>query len=226
MCSGLRGMFFPRKLRRVPTMLLMGAISAIIAPGQPVDPVPLPIRNPRVIEPGVPVRALSPEGKAELALRNTFGIRGIANRALLAGLDHAFDNPSEWPGGGQGYGMRFGSRMGRLAISNSIRLGADVAFRLEPRYDRCECKGFGSRTKHALLRVIVARTDEGGRFPAVSNFADAFISPAIYDIWGPDYRSPIEGGVGRAGIRLGWRGATNMVREFWPEIRRVFPFKP
>src|SRR4051794_24947164 len=98
--------------------------------------------SPRVIDAKASPEPLTPAEKAQLAFRNTFGAHAIGNRLLVAGFHQLFDNPSEWPGGMDGYGKRVGSRMGLLASNNAIRLSTDVAFRLDPRYDRCDCSGF------------------------------------------------------------------------------------
>ena len=185
--------------------------------------VPLPIVNARVIQPGTPAEALTPTEKAQLALRNTFGPRAVGQRLILASWDQAFDDRHPWPNGIHGYGMRFGSRMGRLATANALRLSSDIAFGLEPRYDRCNCSGFLARTGHAWRRVVVARTDSGGEFPAVSNFVGSYGAQMITDQWEPDHRNTWSRKLENGSMRLAWRGASNMLREFWPDIKRKVP---
>jgi hypothetical protein len=201
-------------------MLLICAVSAASLAAQTRKPIPLPIIDSRAIAPTQREPLTSAE-KAKLALRNTFGPRALGNRIVAAGFDQLRGHPEEWGGGMEGYGMRFGSRMGRLAIRNSIRLTTDVAFGLEPRYDRCDCTGFLKRTGHALKRVVVARTDAGGEAFHVTNFAGAYVTPMItYPAWYPDRLNTWNRKVESGTFHLGWRGVTNMIREFWPEMRR------
>lgn len=123
------------------------------------------------------------------------------------------------------FSMRFGSRMGRLAIRNSIRLGTDVAFGIDPRYDRCLCSGFKARTGHAWKRILVSRTDSGGQIFAVSNVAGAYVTPMIAYQWYPDRLNTWERKLQSGSVNLAWRGVTNMIREFWPEMKRSLPFR-
>lgn len=200
------------------------AVSSIQAQQKPPDgkvvELPLPLVSPRVLQPGT-MEPLSPREKVARALRNTFGPKSIANRLLIAGINQWQDSPEEWPQGMEGYGMRFGSRMGRLAVRNAVQLGADLAFRTDSRYDRCDCVGFLSRTSHAWKRVFVTRKDAGGETIAISNFAGAYIPPMVTYQWYPDSHNTWRNKMQAGTEFLGWRGIGNMVREFWPEISRT-----
>ncbi|MEJ7604819.1 MAG: hypothetical protein WKF37_00780 [Bryobacteraceae bacterium] len=191
----------------------------------PVEPVPLPLIEARAIPPGVPITPLTPKEKAALTLRNTFGINAIFNRALFSMYDQLVDSPEEWPGTAEGYGMRLGASMGRLASRNALLLGGNVAFKLDPRYDRCSCSGFLPRTRHAVKRVLVARRDNGGQMVNIPRLTAAYVSPIISNQWMPDrynnWTNHYQMGTGH----LGWTAAGNMLREFWPDISRKMPFR-
>src|SRR5512132_2697512 len=103
------------------------------------ETLPLPLESPRRIDPNKNPTALDARGKAWIALSNTFGPQGLAERLFVSGIDQMRGEPYEWPGGTHGFAMRFGTRMSHLAIRNSIRAGVDVALKIEPRYDRCDC---------------------------------------------------------------------------------------
>ena len=148
------------------------------------DVLPLPLASSRAIAPGTTaIEPLSAAEKAQLALRNTFGPRALVNRAMIAGLDQWTNDPEEWEQGWDAYGKRYGSRMGRIAVRNAIQVAADVAFRTDPRYDRCECSGFGARTGHAWRRVFMSRRNGGGEMISVSRLAGAYLTPIITDQW-------------------------------------------
>ena len=184
--------------------------------------IPLPLIDSKVIHPKAEIEPLSAEDKARLALRNTFGPRAIGNRMIVAGFDMVRSKPEEWGGGMDAYTMRFGSRMGRLAVRNAVRLSTDVAFGIDPRYDRCACAGFWSRTGHAWKRVVVSRSDGGNDMPAISNFAGAYVTPFITYTWYPDRLDTTRRKIDSGTLHLGWRGVSNMIREFWPDVKRGF----
>ena len=101
------------------------------------------------------------DGKIAIMAARKFGARAVGNRLLVAGIAQWSDHPEEWPGGMEGFGMRFGASMGRTAVRNSIRLASDVAFGIDPRFDRCDCEGVRARTIHAWRRVVISRSDNG-----------------------------------------------------------------
>ena len=211
-----------RQRMRIAALLL----SAVPLLGQgKLDVIPLPLVTPSAIEPGTLPPPLTSKEKAARAFRQTLGINSLLNRTIVAGWDQLRDSPHEWPGGMEGYGMRYGSRLGRLAIRNTIMLGTDVAFKLDPRYDRCACTGVWPRVKHAYKRVLVARTDAGGHMFNVSRFAGGFLTPMIANEWAPDRLNTWGNKFQDGGTYLAWNGAGNVLREFWPDIRRVLPFK-
>lgn len=204
--------------------ILAAAATAVCLCAQSTDTriVQFPLVNPIVVPPGVTPEALTPGDKARLAIRNTFGPRAVANRMISAGFDQLSGRPHEWGGGIDAYAQRFGSRMGRLAVRNSIRLGTDVAFGIDPRYDRCACSGFLARTGHAWKRVVVSRSDAGNEMPAYSNFAGAYVTPWITYTWYPDRLDTTSRKIQSGTMHLGWRGVSNMIREFWPDVKRGF----
>jgi hypothetical protein len=196
--------------------------AGLFAQVAPTKTVPLPMIDAKIIEPGVQPESLTAEEKARLALKNTFGPRAIGNRMLVAGIDMWRSKPEEWGGGMDAYTMRFGSRMGRLAVRNAVRLGTDVAFGIDPRYDRCACAGFLARTGHAWKRVVVSRSDAGNDMPAFSNFTGAYVTPFITYSWYPDRLNTTQRKLESGTLHLGWRGVSNMIKEFWPDMKRGF----
>ncbi len=187
--------------------------------------LPLARSSPIALEPGTLPTPLTTEEKAQRALRNTFGVRGLLTRAITAGFDQYGPHPEEWPQGLEGYGMRYGSRMGRLATRNALMFGTDVAFGLDQRYIRCDCTGVRPRIGYAVRRLFVARKDAGGEFLNVSQMAGAFVTPMISNQWYPDRLNTPTRHVRAGSTYLGWQAGGNVVREFWPEIRRLIPLK-
>jgi len=100
-----------------------------------------------------PLVSLTVHQREKLFMRQTFTTPGIYIKSgFLALLDQASGEPYEWGGGLDGYRRRVASNYARTAIQNVFSTAGNAALRYEPRYDRCHCVGFGSRTKHALIR--------------------------------------------------------------------------
>jgi hypothetical protein len=113
--------------------------------------------------------------------------------------------------------------MGRLAVRQWIQLGADVAFKTDPRYDRCNCSGFVARSGHAWKRVLVGLKDDGSDTVSMSRILGAYVPPIVTYGWYPDRLNTWSNKMQAGSEFLMWRGATNMLREFWPEISRRVP---
>jgi hypothetical protein len=195
------------------------AASQELRPAKDELELPIPISSPVAVQPGT-IEPLTTKGKVHRALRNTFSPKAIANRALVAGWGQLWDTPEEWGGDIQGYGQRFGSRMGRLAVRQAVQLSTDIAFGTDPRFDRCECGSFWSRTGHAWKRVVVARKDHGGETFNFSAFAGAYVPPMLTDQWYPDRYNTWNHKLNSGTEFLLMRGATNMLREFWPDVAK------
>jgi len=121
-------------------------------------------------------------------LFDAFGPYPIVGAAIAAGINQADNAPPEWGQGAEGYGERFGSDFGILAISTSARYGLAEVFREDTLYYRCECSGFFPRLGHALISTFTARRgDDGHRvfsFPdLVAPYAGTMVG--VY-AWYPD----------------------------------------
>jgi len=121
-------------------------------------------------------------------LFDAFGPYPIVGAAIAAGINQADNAPPEWGQGAEGYGKRFGSDFGILAISTSTRYGLAELFREDTLYYRCECKGFFPRLGHALVSTFTARRGEDGHrvfsFPdLVAPYAGTMVG--VY-AWYPD----------------------------------------
>ncbi len=131
-------------------------------------------------------------------------------------------SPPEWGQGMEGYGRRYASRIGQKTVDSGIRFVVGTALRHDPRYFPSEGKGCFSRLGHALVYTFVARTDSGRRTFAVARFAGAFGGAFVSNTWYPAGVNDTSHALGRAGyVILGEAGA-NVVREFWPDVKRAF----
>jgi hypothetical protein len=201
--------------------LLVAGVLLAEEPPQDGKVVPLPLVEPQAVVAQRQLRqgALTSGEKAKLMLRNTIGPYAIANRLFMAGYNQLIDHPEEWGQGWDAYGKRFANRMGRMSVRNSMRLGLDVAFKTDPRYDRCECTGWG-RVGHAAKRVVIARSDYGGETFNTARVVSGMATPWIVYQWYPDRLNTTERKLVSGSTYLGWRVVNNLVSEFWPEIKR------
>ncbi|MBI3278542.1 MAG: hypothetical protein HYZ57_01720 [Acidobacteria bacterium] len=183
-----------------------------------VDPHSLPPR--RQIQPG----ALTTRAKFDYTLKKLTSLGTLANRSLLAGYNHWLDHPEEW-GGLEGYGKRLAHKYGRSAIRNMVLFSLDSTLHTDSRYDRCGCAGLWPRSGHAIKRVFTTRSDYGGVTFAVPRLAAAYVTPMVTDQWYPDRLNTWNHKLQSGSLYLAGHAGTNLLREFWPDIRRILHLK-
>jgi hypothetical protein len=144
-----------------------------------------------------------------------FGPYPIAVAAVTAGVDQYDNSPPEWRQGAAGYGKRFASDFGTMAVTATTRYTLAEAFHEDTLYYRCECKGFFRRLGYAVISTVTSRRgDDGERvfsFPAlVAPYAGSMA--AVYG-WYPHRYNAMDGfRMGNYSL-LGYVGA-NLSLEF------------
>ena len=97
-----------------------------------------------------------------------------------------------------------------------------VLLREDPRYFR---RGSGSglrRTGYAISRVLVARTDAGAHRLNYSEFLGNFTSGAISTAYYPNSERGFSDIASRAAFQIGYDALFNILKEFYPDIKKKF----
>lgn len=155
-------------------------------------------------------------------LRDTVGPKALLQSAFVAGTRHFANDPPEWRQGTEGYARRLASRIGGLAIQNSVELGLGMAMQQDLEYRRCDCNGFLHRTGHALAATFTARTRDGRSTFTMVKVASRYAGAMISTAWYPDHYTAWGDGARLGTVSIASGTALNVIREFWPEIRRLF----
>jgi hypothetical protein len=140
--------------------------------------------------------------------------------AMGAGIGQWRDQPSEWGQGAGGFGRRFAASEGWKATQNSLGLGLDAAFHLDPRFHPTHETRFWPRLRGAALQTVVAYTDSGGREFNYSEVCGSYGASLIANSWFPPHSNGGGNAFVRGSIGLSLNTASNVVKEFWPDIRR------
>lgn len=158
--------------------------------------------------------------------QNGFAPGTLVTSAFGAGLNQATNDVPEWGQGAEGYGRRLGWVALNTAAQSTIESGSAALLHEDTIYYRCSCSGFWQRSAHALGSQLTARKPDGSRRLSLARPLGAYGGSLVLVPILPD-RFNYEGD----GIRNGtWSYASgfpvNMLREFWPEIRRGVFRKP
>jgi hypothetical protein len=164
----------------------------------------------------------------DLALRDRFGIYtrafvkpdSVLGPMFGAAVNQARNEPPEWGQGAQGFGVRFASGYGRMLISRTIRFGVAAADHEDPRFIPSGEMGFWRRLTSATVHVFVVPTDRGTELPAFSRLAGIYGAAFISNAWYPLSRANTSHAFARGSTALSATVGWNVLREFWPDIKR------
>jgi hypothetical protein len=165
---------------------------------------------------------LSTKGKFWLATEDSFDYSAFVWTGILAGQEFGLNNYPEFGQGVAGYARYYWH--GFLdGVSGTFFTEAIVPWvtHEDPRYYTMGHGGFFRRTGYALSRVIVTKTDSGGRSFNWSEVAGNAFEAALANAYYP----PQERGARQTAINWGAQiesaALNNIAKEFWPDVRRI-----
>jgi len=177
--------------------------------------------NYRAVSANVNLPPLSFKSKIWLATQDSFDYSSLVTAGLIAGIGQAKSSYPEFQQGAKGYGRYYWHAVADQAVGNYMTEAFVPALTHEdPRYYTLGHGGLLKRSAYAFSRLLVTRTDSGGRTfnfsEVVGNGAGAGISDAYYPS-----RERTWTKTGQKWIaQIGLDGAFNVLKEFWPDINR------
>ena len=145
--------------------------------------------------------------------------------AFSASQNQWKDKPPEWAQGASGYGRRYADIMGQYAIQKTTTFGLESLLHEDNRYFNSGKKGFWPRTRYALKSSILARHDNGKRYPSVSLLTGYASGSFLSRPWQPPSSNTAGDGAVSFGISMGWNIGFSMVKEFLPDMLGPFTKK-
>jgi hypothetical protein len=166
---------------------------------------------------------LTTKGKFAIAWGDATDRAIFVQTAFISGLGQATNANPSFGQGVAGYARRFGTTYGNFAIENLMTEGIfPTLLHQDPRYFRRR-EGTGwSRLGYATSRLFITRTDSGRNQFNFSQIGGAAASVAISNAYLPDNRTVGKNVQGYA-LQLGFDAASNVLKEFWPDLKRKLP---
>jgi len=192
-------------------LLLTAAVAVRAQDGAPeAKPAEEAAKAPPSVQPHKPI------------LKRLFSVEALTATIPSAILQQVHDWPNEWGKKRLGFEKRVGSLYGQFAVGVLIEDGVKAIHREDTRYRRLGQGNFFKRTGHVITDTVTARKPDGSRTMALSMPANAYGSWAIATLWSPrEYRNAESIFVwGSAGV--GATAATNLAKEFWPDLKSIF----
>ena len=170
---------------------------------------------------------LSPEEKFKLAVNNSVALSSWVAAGLSAGVNQAYNSPSGFGQGAEGYGQRFGAAMARR--SSSQLLGTFLlasALHQDPRFFVRNDLNLGGSIKYSIRRVFITRSDSGDRVFNWSGLLGMLGSEGLANVYYPDNFRTAGNTFSRFGYDMLGNAGGNLLRQYWPRINRKLKLVP
>lgn len=164
---------------------------------------------------------MSAKGKFKMAADSVFDPYTFPFIGFVALIGQAENSEPSYGQGFEGYAKRYGTSFADAGIGTTMTVAVFPSLlHQDSRYFQLGRGSVGRRTMYAVSRIFVTRADSGShQFNAseiVGNLAAAGISNA--------YHPAEDRGVGNTlsiwGTDIMWDTVANVLKEFWPDIRR------
>jgi hypothetical protein len=177
------------------------------------------IPNHRTYPADAPYHPLTVGEKFKIAQHEVLDPGTFVLAGALAGIGQLSDSNPSFGQGAAGYGRRYGTSFGDLAIGNYLTTAIYPSIlRQDPRYFRKGSGSGASRLGHAVKQIFWTRMDSGKYMFNFSEIGGNATAAAIANAYYPDYRTASDT-VQRFGIQIGLDVAGNILKEFWPDMQ-------
>lgn len=158
--------------------------------------------------------------RRQVLLKRMFGPQAILETVPGAAFDTARGFPRQWGRGGPGITKRLGSQYGQFVIGEVIEMGVSALHKEDPRYFRMPNARFRKRLGHALTSTVVVRDTHGKPTIGLARLADVYGAWAIATTWNPPEQRHVGQIMKYGTFGLSIKAASNVFREFWPDVKR------
>ncbi len=165
---------------------------------------------------------ISSKYKLKIAFKDSFDYPLFGIGSIYAGLYQLEDSHPQFGQGVAGYLRRFGTSSADQVIGNMFTEGfMPILFKEDPRYFRKAEGTAKSRTFYALSRIFVTKTDTGARSFNFAEIVGNGMGSAIGLSYYSDSRD-VEDYLQNWGTQLATDAASQVLKEFWPDIKRHY----
>jgi len=167
-------------------------------------------------------KPLSAGGKFAIARQDSFD-RGTVILAAAFAADGQLSNASPSFGqGARGYARYFGTSYADFVIGNYMSEAVFPALlHQDPRYFRRGIGSGWSRVRYSLGQTFVTHTDSDRIRFNYSEILGNATAVAISNAYDPDHRNA-SAATAQFGMQIGIDIASNVLKEFWPDLNRKF----
>jgi hypothetical protein len=178
--------------------------------------------NYRAVSANTQLPPLTLKAKFWLATQDSFDYSSFVTAGILAGVGQAKESYPEFGQGAKGYGRYYWHGVADQAVGNYLTEAiVPTATHEDPRYYTLGHGGFFKRTGYAVSRLLITRTDAGGRTINLAEIVGNGAGAGISDLYYPS-RERTWTKTGQKWVtQIALDGVFNIVKEFWPDINHA-----
>jgi hypothetical protein len=178
--------------------------------------------NYRAVSANTQLPPLSLKNKFWLATQDSFDYSSFVTAGILSGVSQAKNSYPEFGSGGAAFGRYYWHAVADQAVGNYMTEAIVPALTHEdPRYYTLGHGGLLKRTGYAVSRLLITRTDSGGRTFNVSEIVGNGAGAGISDTYYPA-RERTWTKTGQKWLtQIALDGVFNILKEFWPDINHA-----
>lgn len=173
-------------------------------------------------DPELPIVALTPAGKFGL-VKHYFDPFTFVFTSITAGIEQATNEKEAYGQGAMGFAKRYGADFTDGFTNELFVTGVfPTLLHEDPRYYRL---GHGSgfkRTAYALSRILITHSDSGAARFNASEFLGNIASGALSMTYYPQNERGVGGVFSRMSVEIGYDSLFNVLKEFYPDLKRKF----
>lgn len=215
-----------------PALINPGMI-AVAQPGRPaLNPDGCPMKGPTsvmaaavTVTPDAPSTyvALSSHCKLQIFLHRAYSPYMFASAAYEAGIAQMSAQWPQYGGGMQGWGKRFGATLADTESRRFIQTYVlSTVLHQDPRYFYSTKTSLIGRAWYAATRVIITRGDNGRSEFNASEILGALSTSALQNAYYPQHYRNVNDTLGRFTGSLSSDATSAILREFTPDLKRLF----
>jgi hypothetical protein len=165
-------------------------------------------------------KPLTPKGKFTIASQDAFDRGTVALAAMFAGQSQLTNATPSFGQGVKGYARYLGTSYADFVIGDYMTEGIfPTILHQDPRYFRRGVGSGRSRLGYAMAQIFWTHKDSGGTQFNFSEVLGNSTAVAISTAYYPDNRT-VSDSISKLGMQLGVDMASNILKEFWPDLNR------
>ena len=175
--------------------------------------------NYRAVSADMQLPSLSLKSKFWLATQDSFDYSSFISAGIIAGSSQAHSSYPEFGQGAKGFGRYYWHAVADQAVGNYFTEAiVPAATREDPRYYTLGHGGILKRTGYAVSRLLITRTDSGGRTFNFSEIVGNGAGAGVSDLYYPSKERTWTKTGQKWVTQIGLDGLFNIVKEFWPNV--------